>query len=148
MWTQASILCWRIVMTQEEREQHLKKNRDTKEDIDKTVGLPSGRTKERAEKVMQSQTLQRILEIKAETSEVEREFKYMQVEFVSSIGCPAAGLVWCKFMLSYVSFKNHTPASKSSATIQEEYASRLERCKEHRAEIEGKQVYWMERKES
>ncbi len=86
MWTQASIVCWRIVMTQKECEQHLKMNRDTKEDIEKTVGLPSGRTKERAEKVMQSQTMQRILEIKAETNEVECEFKYMQVGFDSSIG--------------------------------------------------------------
>ncbi len=34
---------------------------------------------------MQSQTLQRILEIKNETREVEREFTRVQVEFVSPI---------------------------------------------------------------
>ncbi len=72
-----------IVMTQKECEQHLKKNGDTKEDVEKTVGLPSRRSKEKSEKLMQSQTLQRILEIKAETSEVERELTRMQVEFVS-----------------------------------------------------------------
>ncbi len=74
-----------IVMTQKGREQHLKKNGDTKKDIEKTVGQPSRRSKEKSEKVMQSQTLQRILEIKAETSEVEHEFTRTQVEFVSPV---------------------------------------------------------------
>ncbi len=73
-----------IVVTQKECEQQFKKNGDTKEGVEKTIKLPNEHSKERTEKVMESPALQRILEIKAETSEIEREFKRMQVAFVVS----------------------------------------------------------------